>query len=68
MVEVNKIYNEDCLEGMKRIADGSIDLVVTDPPYKTTARGSYGNVGGMLKKDIVNTGKMFGAIQVDSKP
>ena len=58
-MEINKIYNENCLEGMKRIADGSIDLVVTDPPYKTTARGSYGNVGGMLKKDIVNTGKMF---------
>ena len=33
-MEINKIYNEDCLEGMKRIADGSIDLVVTDPPTK----------------------------------
>ncbi|MDN6840435.1 MAG: site-specific DNA-methyltransferase, partial [Tetragenococcus halophilus] len=29
----NKIYNEDCLEGMKRIPDKSIDLIVTDPPY-----------------------------------
>ena len=33
MIELNKIYNEDCLEGMKRIQDGSVDLVVTDPPY-----------------------------------
>jgi len=33
MIELNKIYNEDCLEGMKRIPDASIDLVVTDPPY-----------------------------------
>ena len=24
MVEINKIYNEDCLEGMKGIADGSV--------------------------------------------
>ena len=32
-MELNKIYNEDCLEGMKRIPDGSVDLVVTDPPY-----------------------------------
>ena len=32
-MEVNKIYNEDCLEGMKRIKDESIDLIVTDPPY-----------------------------------
>ena len=33
MIELNKIYNEDCLEGMKRIPDGSVDLVVTSPPY-----------------------------------
>ena len=32
-MELNKIYNEDCLEGMKRIHDNSIDLIVTDPPY-----------------------------------
>ena len=32
-VEFDVIYNEDCLEGMKRIPDGSIDLIVTDPPY-----------------------------------
>ena len=38
-MEINKIYNEDCLEGMKRIADGSVDLVVTDPPYTMTKRG-----------------------------
>ena len=38
-MEINKIYNEDCLEGMKRIADNSIDLVVTDPPYTMTKRG-----------------------------
>ena len=32
-MELNNIYNEDCLEGMKRIPDGSVDLIVTDPPY-----------------------------------
>ena len=32
-MQINKIYNEDCLEGMKRIPDGSVDLVLTDPPY-----------------------------------
>ena len=30
------IYNEDCLEGMKRIPDGSVDMVLTDPPYGIT--------------------------------
>ena len=33
MIELNKIYNEDCLEGMKRIPSGSVDLILTDPPY-----------------------------------
>lgn len=32
-MELNKIYNEDCLVGMKNIPDKAIDLVVTDPPY-----------------------------------
>lgn len=32
-MELNKIYNEDCLEGMKCINPGSVDLILTDPPY-----------------------------------
>jgi DNA modification methylase len=35
-VELNRIYNEDCIEGMKRIKDGSIDLILTDLPYGMT--------------------------------
>jgi site-specific DNA-methyltransferase (adenine-specific) len=35
MIEINKIYNEDCLETMKRMPDNYIDLVVTSPPYDT---------------------------------
>ena len=30
---INKVFNEDCLETMSRMADKSIDLVLTDPPY-----------------------------------
>ena len=33
-MELNQIYNEDCIEGMKRIPDASIDVILTDPPYK----------------------------------
>lgn len=33
MIDTNKIYNMDCLEGMKLIESGSIDLTVTSPPY-----------------------------------
>lgn len=32
-----ELYNEDCLEGMERIPDGSIDMVLTDLPYGITA-------------------------------
>lgn len=31
--ELNKIYCMDCLEGLKKLPDNSIDLIVTDPPY-----------------------------------
>ena len=37
MIELDHIYNEDCLEGMKRMEDGSIDCIITDLPYGTTA-------------------------------
>ena len=37
MIELNKIYNEDCLEGMKRIPDGIVDCVICDLPYGTTS-------------------------------
>lgn len=32
-MELNKIYNEDCLEGMKKMGEGSVNLIVTSPPY-----------------------------------
>ncbi|MSP70309.1 MAG: site-specific DNA-methyltransferase [Bacteroidetes bacterium] len=32
-LEINKIYNQDCVEGMKLLADNSVDLIVTSPPY-----------------------------------
>ena len=31
---LNKIYNEDCLIGIKKIPDNFIDLVIIDPPYQ----------------------------------
>ena len=36
-MELNKIYNEDCLEGMKKIEDKSVDMILCDLPYGTTA-------------------------------
>lgn len=48
MNELNKIYNEDCLEGMKRIEPKSVDLIITDPPYL--------HVKGGMKSKKYNTG------------
>lgn len=33
MIELNKIYNENCLLTMQRMSDGFVDLTVTSPPY-----------------------------------
>ena len=32
-LEINKCYNENCLETMARMPDGFVDLTVTSPPY-----------------------------------
>lgn len=37
MIELDRIYNEDCLVGMQRIPDGSVDCIICDLPYGTTA-------------------------------
>ena len=33
MIELNRIYNENCLDTMARMPDGFVDLTVTSPPY-----------------------------------
>lgn len=33
IMEINKIYNEDCLDTMAKMSDSFIDLIVTSPPY-----------------------------------
>jgi site-specific DNA-methyltransferase (adenine-specific) len=38
---INRVYNQDALEGMKDLPDESIDLVVADPPYNLGK--DYGN-------------------------
>lgn len=33
MLELDKVYNEECLSGLKRLPDNSVDCCVTSPPY-----------------------------------
>ncbi len=37
MLEINKIHQGDCLELMKQIEDKSVDMILCDLPYGTTA-------------------------------
>ena len=41
-LEINKIYNCDCLEGLKQMDDECVDLTVTSPPYDNLR--SYGDM------------------------
>lgn len=36
-MKLDQIYNEDCLVGMQRIPDSSVDMILCDLPYGTTA-------------------------------
>lgn len=38
MIEINKIYNESCLDTLSRISDKFVDLVITSPPYNMRTR------------------------------
>lgn len=56
---MNKLINGNAIEFMKTLESESVDLIVTDPPYKVTARGNAGNSGGMMKKKLSMQGKIF---------
>jgi DNA modification methylase len=39
VIELNKLYNENCLDTMKKMEDNSVDAIVTDPPYGLSFMG-----------------------------
>jgi site-specific DNA-methyltransferase (adenine-specific) len=39
-----KLYQGDCAKELKKIADGSVDLIVTSPPYADQRKTIYGGV------------------------
>lgn len=57
-MNINCVYNCDCISGMKKIADESVDLIFTDPPY---FQNRAKNVKGLKNhKDIVTEFKFDG--------
>ena len=54
MLDLNQIYNTDCLEGLKQIDSESIDAIISDPPYQLTSTRVYPkdtqiNYGSLIK-------------------
>ncbi len=48
-----ELYNEDCLIGMQRIPDKSVDCIVTDPPYKIVTGGDSDGENSIRPKGIL---------------
>lgn len=53
------LFCMNCLNIMHDLPNESIDLIVTDPPYRVTPRGNHGNSGGMLKERNAMKGIIF---------
>lgn len=52
MLQLNKVHNMNCLEGLKQLPDESIDMVITSPPY--WGLRDYG-VDGQLGQEVTYT-------------
>lgn len=62
-MELNKIYNMDCLEGMKMLKDSSIDLTITSPPYDNLRKyNSYNFDFENIAKELYRVTKEGGVI------
>ena len=62
-MEIDNIYNMDCLEGMKQIPDGTIDAVICDLPYGIM-KGAWKGIEGRTEQqhawdEMIPTDKLF---------
>jgi site-specific DNA-methyltransferase (adenine-specific) len=55
------LYNDDCLNVLSTLPDGSVDLVATDCPYHIIPGGctNKGKGNGIFQKEIASDGKLF---------
>lgn len=49
-MEINKIYNNDCISGMKNIESNSVDLIITSPPYNLNI--NYADYNDSMKLEM----------------
>ena len=68
MLERNKIYCIDVMEGLKSLDNESVDLIITSPPYNKTGFNSY-SIKGKRKGDIWSKAIMYGGnANLDNMP
>ena len=53
MIQLNKIYNEDCIETMSKMSNNSVDNILTSPPYNTM-RTSAKDLGYDIYEDEID--------------
>lgn len=44
MLEINNVYDIDCIEGMRQIEDKAIDMILCDLPYGVTSKNKWDNI------------------------
>ncbi len=54
MLEMNNLYNMDCMEGMKQFPDKYFELAIVDPPYGIGDKFKGGKTGKMNFNEIVD--------------
>ena len=56
---INQIIHGDCLEVMKGLPDGSVNAVITDPPYGITYQSARRTDASKRHKKIANDKRPF---------
>jgi site-specific DNA-methyltransferase (adenine-specific) len=51
-IEINKIYNMHCIDGMKLIPSDKIDLIITDPPFAIDFKAKKANYNRISSRVI----------------
>ena len=54
MIEINKIYNEDCMDTMFKMNDNFVDIIITSPPYNIGVGRKNGKRSKSLSYDNYN--------------
>lgn len=49
MLEINKIYNVDCIEALKSLEDNSVTHILTSPPYNRKRNDKYEHHNDSMK-------------------